>query len=271
MTTARDAALAKKYGGFISFQTDADPSKVEMYGESENDDFERLLHTHIQPTSRVLDIGCGAGQFTCGMASYAGELWGIDKEQDVIEAATECASAAGLHNTHFLYGDKSDVTVLNALPDDLDVIYSRRGPNLDYALADKLRIGGVFLQLMVSEFDGYPLREIFGRREYSPYHFHNEHDIMVHYARMQMQPISIKSYFFDVFFKDADHLEAYLISIPAALTDWRMDMLPYERARDRPALELYAQYQTTPNGIRLQRHRRVMTFRRIALRYPVQR
>jgi len=95
--------------------------------------------------------------------------------------------------------------------------------------------------------------------------------LMVHYSQMHLQPISIKSYFFDVFYKDINHLESFLINIPASLTDWRMDMLPYERERDRPALELYARYQTGPDGIRLQRHRRVMAFRKIEWHYPVQR
>lgn len=271
MTNARDEELARKYGGYISFQTDTEPTTTERYGESENEDFERLLRTHVQPTSHVLDIGCGAGQFTCEIASRAEEVWGIDQERDVIEAAAERANQLSVQNVHFLHGKKNDARLLAAIPDDLNVIYSRRGPNIDQELADKLQVGGIFLQLKVSEFDGYPLREIMGRREYSPYHFHNEHDLMVHYALMNMQPISIKSYFFDVFFKDIDHLEAFLINIPANLTDWRMDMLPYERKRDRPALELYVRYQTTPMGVRLQRHRRVMAFRKIELYYPTQR
>ncbi len=270
MTTTHDESLAKKYGGYISFQTDTEPFKIEVYGESENDDFERLLRAHLQPPTRVMDLGCGAGQFTCEMASRVEELWAIDQEQDVIEAAVERAQTLGLSNVHFICGKKNDPHILAAIPERLDVIYARRGPNLDKDLSQKLKVGGVFLQLQLGEFDGYPLREIFGRRAYSPYHFHNDQDLMIQYSYMQMQPISIKSYFFDAFFKDIDHLEAFLINVPANLTDWRMAMLPYERERDRPALELYARYQATQDGIRLQRHRRVMAFRKIELRYPTQ-
>jgi len=265
-----DDDLARKYGGFISFQTDADPISIEKYGESEDQDFERLLNVHIQPTSKVVDLGCGAGQFTCEVVGHAGQLWGIDQEQDVITAATERANTKGLSQAHFLCGDKNDPHILAEIPNDIDVIYSRRGPNLDEALAKKLKVGSVFLQLQVAEFDGYPLREIMGRREYSPYHFHNDHDLMVHYAYLHMQPISIKSYFFDVYFRNVDHLEKFLIEIPANLTDWRMAMLPYDPHRDRAALELYARYQTTKDGVRLQRHRRVMAFRKITLQYPTQ-
>jgi len=271
MNSSHDGDLSKKYGGYISFSTDADPVHIERYGESEDQDFERLLRTHITSTSQVVDLGCGAGQFTCDVARYAGQVWGIDQEQDVIVAAAERAESGNLHNVRFLCGHTQTPQVLDALPADLDVIYSRRGPNLGETLAQRLKVGGVFLQLQVAEFDGYPLREIMGRRDYSPYHFNNEHDLMVHYARMQMQPISVKSIFFDAYFRDVDHLEAFLTAIPANLTDWRMEMLPYDRDRDRAALEHYARYQTTTAGVRLQRHRRVMAFRKGALEYPAMR
>lgn len=269
MTIPQDAELAKKYGGYLSFETETAPYKVEHYGESENDDFDRLLKFHVHSQARVLDIGCGAGQITCEWAAHAGEIWGVDEVGDMVEAAAARAQQLGLNNAHFLHGEKRAPHILAALPDGFDVIYSRRGPNLDEKLAEKLKIGGIFLQLLVSEFDGYPLKEIFGRRAYSPFNFADEYALLAEYARFGMQPISVKTYWYEIFFRNIEHLETFLTNIPANLSDWRIEDLPYDPKRDRAALELYARYNSTSDGIRLLRHRRVIAVRKVEINYPI--
>ena len=82
--------------------------------------------------------------------------------------------------------------------------------------------------------------------------------------------ISSTELFFEEFFTDLPHLEAYLQQTPANISDWRLGTKPYDPARDRPALELYARHFGILNGIRLQRQRWVFTQRRVdPARYPV--
>ena len=55
----------------------------------------------------------------------------------------------------------------------------------------------------------------------------------------------------------------------AMLSHWRMPSHPYDETRDKAALELYARYNSTPNGIRLLSQRKVYLFRRTDVQqYP---
>ena len=80
------------------------------------------------------------------------------------------------------------------------------------------------------------------------------------YGGLEMLPVSAKSYWSEQYFRDANHLEANLKQ-GATLSNWWMPPLPYDRERDRVALELYARYNRTEDGIRVLRHRRVYVFR----------
>jgi SAM-dependent methyltransferase len=41
---------------------------------------------HVNPQARVLDVGCGDGEITLGLAAYAGEVVGVDLDDDFAEA-----------------------------------------------------------------------------------------------------------------------------------------------------------------------------------------
>ena len=79
-------------------------------------------------------------------------------------------------------------------------------------------------------------------------------------------PVSIKEYYYESFFRNADHLAAYLAS-PLTLFSWPMPPIPYDADRDRGALELYVKYNSTPKGIRILNHRKVYLFRRARVKY----
>jgi SAM-dependent methyltransferase len=63
-----------------------------------------FLLPRLAPDSRVLDAGCGAGSITLGLAAHAGQVVGIDPEDDFDEAR-EHAAAHEIENVEFRAGD----------------------------------------------------------------------------------------------------------------------------------------------------------------------
>jgi len=263
-----DQELAKIYGGYAGFQTDAAPAHTEYYGEDPDGEIQRLLDVYAQPTSRVLDIGCGAGQTLCRLAPRLAQAWGIDQDPYLLTGARQRVQSLQLGNVRLVEGNVVDADAAAQLPDaHFDIALSQRGPNINAALAAKLAPNGVFIQELVSNFDAYPLKELFGRKHYANYWFVDQDVILAQYAELDLFPVSNKEYFYEAFFRDTAHLEAYLKQIPALLSNWRLPPKPYDAEHDRAALELYARYNTTPRGIRLLRQRKIFVLRRAPVTY----
>lgn len=259
-----EARAAARYGAYAGFVTDAAPIGVVYHGENPADEVARLLDLHATATTRFLDVGCGAGGTVRRMAGSVAEAWGVDQASDLLALARERTRA--LSNVHLVEANVvSDL--LDALPDGhFDLASSERGPNVNDRLVRKLAADAVFVQELVGGFDGYPLKEIFGRRNYAPYDFAGSDALLARYAEIGLFPISVKQYFYERFFRDAAHLTAFLTE-GAPLDNWRLPARPYDPTVDRPALELYSRYNMTPSGIRLLGHRWVLALRRTTVTY----
>ena len=99
-----------------------------------SDEFEKLLDRrnaginaahllpHLKPGLRVLDLGCGPGTISVGLAKVVepGELHGIDMEESQIKIARAAATAGGHDNAVFRTGD---VTRLSYEDDTFDVAH----------------------------------------------------------------------------------------------------------------------------------------------------
>jgi len=183
--------------------------------------------------------------------------------------ASKVAKDNGLDNVKLIYGDTTSPDDVAKLPDDyFDVILSQRGPNMNEFLVKKLKEEGIFIQEYVGHFDVYPLKEIFGRRNYSPYDFYGVEAIICRYAEIELFPVSIKEYFYNEYYADIEHLKSYLVQQQGAnLSNWRLPNRPYEEDLDRVSLELYAKYNMTSKGIRLMRHRNIFVFRKTKVSY----
>lgn len=108
------------------------------------------LLPHLKPGIRVLDVGCGPGSISLGLAAAVapGELHGIDMAQSQIDIATSAAHEVGLSNCNFQVAD------LMALPfpdDHFDVVHCchvlMHVPDTQSALAEMSRVlkpGGLF-------------------------------------------------------------------------------------------------------------------------------
>ena len=263
-----DQELAKIYGGYAGFHSDAAPAHVEYYGEDPDGEVQRLLDVYATPTSRVLDIGCGAAQTLCRLAPRVAEGWGIDQDLQLLAGARQRVQDQSLGNVQFIEGNTTNADDVAQLPDaHFNLALSQRGPNINAALASKLAPDAIFIQELVSNFDAYPLKELFGRKHYAHYWFVDQDAILSQYAELDLFPISNKEYFYEAFFRDIGHFEAYLRQITALLSNWRLPPNPYDPERDRAALELYARYNTTPHGIRLLRQRKIFVLRRAPVTY----
>ena len=69
------------------------------------------LLPHLKPGLRVLDLGCGPGTISLGLAKAVepGELHGIDIEKSQIEMARAAASDGGHGNVVFQTGEATDI------------------------------------------------------------------------------------------------------------------------------------------------------------------
>ena len=74
-------------------------------------DCARHLLPHLEPGLRLLDLGCGPGTISVGLAEAVapGQLIGIDMEPSQIEMASAAARAGGHGNATFQTGDATDL------------------------------------------------------------------------------------------------------------------------------------------------------------------
>lgn len=110
----------------------------------------RHLMPHLMPGDRILDIGCGPGSISIGLAEAVkpGELYGIDIEPSQVEIANQLAQTGGHDNAKFQVADAL------ALPFEegfFDVVHCRETlqyiPDTQAALAEVMRVlkpGGLF-------------------------------------------------------------------------------------------------------------------------------
>lgn len=260
-----DQALADRYGVYASFSTAAGPVRTDAHGDPPAQEVDRLLDLLAIPGRRVLDLGCGAGQTLCRLAPRVAEIWGIDCERPLLEGARTRVQSLGVSNARLVSGDTTDPQAVAQLPDNhFDLAFSRRGPFLNQMLVPKLTPNAQFILELCQDCLG--LGEIFGRKAFLPGGGRGGDWAVDHHAPLGFVPASVKSYFYDEYFRDADHLAAYL-STGQWLSNWWMPPRPYDPVTDRPALELYARYNRTRHGVRLTQHRKVYLFYRTRTGY----
>lgn len=86
----------------------------EKLAERNAADYADFLLPHLTPTSRVLDIGCGEGTLSIGLATVAGHVVGIDRDDEAFADVRRYAAENEIDNVEFHAGDVYSL----ALPDN---------------------------------------------------------------------------------------------------------------------------------------------------------
>lgn len=113
-------SVAIRNGGYKS---DAEFRREGVSGEEV---FEKMLISMLPRSDKVLDIGCGHGEFTLKMARYAQHITGGDNAEEMIKIACRHLEESEVGNVDF-----KEIWTHEELPfadESLDLIYSRRGP-----------------------------------------------------------------------------------------------------------------------------------------------
>ncbi|MDE0164265.1 MAG: methyltransferase domain-containing protein [Bryobacterales bacterium] len=101
------------------------------------------LLPYLEPGLRVLDLGCGPGTISVGLAEAVkpSELHGIDMEESQVEMARAAAAAGGHSNAFFRTGE---VTELPFADESFDVVHSHallmHVPNIGTVLNEAKRV-----------------------------------------------------------------------------------------------------------------------------------
>ena len=84
-----------------------------------------FLLPHLNAGMRLLDVGCGPGTITAGLARAVapGETIGIDLSEEILVQARDHAASEGVNNVTFTYGD---VYQLDYEDGAFDVVYANQ-------------------------------------------------------------------------------------------------------------------------------------------------
>ena len=82
------------------------PATVRQHAQRTADEAAAFLLPELRPGMRLLDVGCGPGSITRGLAERVapGEVVGVDLSKETLEAARQDAAARGLTNLRYEEG-----------------------------------------------------------------------------------------------------------------------------------------------------------------------
>lgn len=129
--------IAKKNHGYKS------NALYKVKGLSGEDVFEERLINMLPNSNNVLDAGCGHGEFTINMGSYANHIIGFDNSKDLLNIASELLNNSNVTNVEFMYGWTKGNTPLPFCNNQFDLIYARRGPTSIINHSRILKSGGI--------------------------------------------------------------------------------------------------------------------------------
>ncbi len=116
-----------------------------------------FLLPHIGADTRLVDVGCGSGELSLGLASVVARVVGVDNDADEIDAAHRAAADAETDNATFVVGDAYDLGLPHAETDAViahSVLEAVDDPGAAIVEAHRvLRPGGI-LGVASVEYDG---------------------------------------------------------------------------------------------------------------------
>jgi ubiquinone/menaquinone biosynthesis C-methylase UbiE len=100
-------------------------SVVSQHAKRTAGEAARFLLPHLAPGMRALDVGCGPGSITVGLAEAVapGEVLGIDLSEDVLAQARALAAEKGISNLRF---ERGDLFQLDQPDGSFDAVYAHQ-------------------------------------------------------------------------------------------------------------------------------------------------
>jgi ubiquinone/menaquinone biosynthesis C-methylase UbiE len=101
------------------------PATVRQHGRRTAEEAAAFLLGELRPGMRLLDVGCGPGSITRGLAERLapGEVIGLDTSADVLALAREDAAARGLGNIRYERGSVYELPFADA---SFDVVFAHQ-------------------------------------------------------------------------------------------------------------------------------------------------
>jgi 2-polyprenyl-3-methyl-5-hydroxy-6-metoxy-1,4-benzoquinol methylase len=115
----------------------------------------RLLRALPARCERVLDVGCGKGEFAIRLAERAGRVDAVDRSAEMIEAARRVVPA----NVTCLPGDVAEMTLPAGAYDvitSISALHHLSLPTVLPRLAQALRPGGILVAIALHRLDVPP-------------------------------------------------------------------------------------------------------------------
>ncbi|MDP5272875.1 class I SAM-dependent methyltransferase [Chengkuizengella axinellae] len=153
--------------------------------------FASVISDYLNETSKILDVGCGHGEFTHQFIPRVKEVVGIDIQPKFINTANELYKDKGIQ---FQLVDANDKLPFHE--GDFDLIYTKKGPWLYEEASRILKPNGIVLGLFHSGTDG-GLRDLFPGL----------------YAPLQLNPYDIEKFEHKYNLKNSDGLSDFKIEV----------------------------------------------------------
>ncbi len=145
-------SVAVRNGGYKS---DAEFLREGISGEVE---FEKMLISFLPRYDKVLDIGCGHGEFTLKMAKYAQHITGGDNAEEMIKIANRLLDESEVDNVDF-----KELWTHEEFPfedETFDLIYNRRGPTSILRHSQVLKKGAKVIAIHSDSIDFNKIRSM---------------------------------------------------------------------------------------------------------------
>lgn len=101
------------------------PFVLEAHGRRTAEEAAAFLLPHLRPGMRLLDVGCGPGSITIGLARYVSpaETVGIDQAEAAVTAARAAAHEKSMSHVRF---EQADAYELPFDDEEFDVVYAHQ-------------------------------------------------------------------------------------------------------------------------------------------------